>query len=143
MQVVGFNLIKISAEREKARVTSKPSTGIEFTDIEKEKVELLKDQEVVKISFKYLITYGDTEKKKQKPQGEVLFEGDIALSVTKEEAKEITKAWKKKQLPPGMNLNLFNVILRRCTPKAIFLEDEINLPFHTPMPKLSPKPSDN
>jgi len=31
------------------------------------------------------------------------------------------------------------MILRKCTPKAIHLEDEVNLPFHTPMPKLKPK----
>ena len=137
MQVIGFNFTKISAERIKDKITAKPGTSIEFTDLEKEKVEILKDSEAIKITFKYSVDYDDSEKK-DNPEGTVLFEGKIILSVLKDETKDIIKAWKKKKLPQDLNIFLFNLILRRCTPKSIFFEDEIGLPIHTPMPKLSP-----
>jgi len=140
MKIVGFNFSKISAERLSDKILKKPSTSIEFLDLQKDKVDLLKDSEVIKIYFNYSVNYDEQEKDKSKDKdGEVVIKGDVVLSATKEEAKDITKSWKKKKLPATLNINLFNLILRRCTPKAIFLEDEIGLPIHTPMPRLQQK----
>ncbi|MFH1803100.1 MAG: hypothetical protein ABH864_06675 [archaeon] len=136
MRVVGFNLSQISAEKSSEKVDKKPSTSIEFTDLQKDKVDMLKEGEVIKISFKYLIVYGEQEKEKD---GNVAIGGTVILSVTKDEAKDITKDWKKKKLPAALNMTLFNLILKRCTPKAIFLEDEVGLPMHTPSPRLGNK----
>ncbi|MBS3076745.1 hypothetical protein J4233_00570 [Candidatus Pacearchaeota archaeon] len=137
MKIIGFNLTKISAERiSKETIKKQPSTSIEFLDLKEDKTEFLKDEKIIKLSFKYSVSYGEQESSKE---GEVIFQGDVALSVTKEESKNITKDWKKKKLPSPMNIILFNFILRRCTPKAIFLEDEVSLPIHTPMPKLQQK----
>lgn len=135
MRVVGFNLTKIAAEKTAESINEKPTTGIEFVDLVKEKTDLLKDGELIKVTFTHSINYGEEKKK----EGNVFFEGNISLSVTKDESKDIMKNWKKKKLSPSLNLSLFNLILRRCTPKAIFLEDEVGLPIHTPMPKLQPK----
>jgi hypothetical protein len=136
MRIIGFNLSKLSAERLSAKVSKKPATSIEFVDLKKENVDLLKDSEIIKIFFKYSVLYGEQEKERD---GSVAIEGDVMISVAKEESKEITKSWKKKKLPGALNINLFNLILRRCTPKAIFFEDEIGLPIHTPMPRLQQK----
>ncbi len=139
MNVIGFSFTKISAEKNQAKITSPPGVSLEFTNLEKEPLDILKDAEAIKVFFKHSISYQEAEKKKEAPQGAVNFEGSIVLSVSKEEAKELFKSWKKKQLPPNINIFLFNLILKKCTPKAVFLEDEVNLPFHTPMPKFSPK----
>ena len=136
MRVIGFNLTKISAERISDKITKKPFTSIEFLELKEDKTDLLKEGKIVKLSFKYSVCYGEQENNKD---GEIVFKGDVVLSVTKEESKDITKDWKKKKLPTPMNIILFNLILKRCTPKAIFLEDEISLPIHTPMPKLQQK----
>jgi hypothetical protein len=133
MRVIGFNLTKILVEKISEKITKKPSISIEFLDLKEDKIDLLKEEKIVKLSFQYSVNYGDQKKDQE---GEVLFKGDIVLSVTKEESKDITKDWKKKKLPASLNLILFNLILKRCTPKAIFLEDEVALPIHTPMPKL-------
>jgi len=135
MQVLGFNLTKISAEKN-SKVTKPPVTNIEFIDYEKEKVDFLKDSEAVKIGFKYDLVYEGETKKENSNEGQVLFKGNVILSVSKEEIKKITKEWKKKQLPDDVKVLLFNLILRRCTPKAVHLQDEINLPFHVPMPRI-------
>lgn len=147
MQIIGFNLTKMSAEKSPEKHSSRPSIGIEFTNLEKEKVEILKEGEAIKLSFKHSIIYEDAEKKdsekKKESNGSVIFEGIIILSVTKEESKEINKSWKKQQLPSNMNLALFNFILRRCTPKAVALQDEIGLPISVPIPKISPGSNQN
>ncbi len=106
MQIIGFNLTKILAEKNKERITTKPSNSIEFTNLEKEKINVLKDNEALKVSFKYSIDYEESEKKDSK-EGSILFNGMILVSVSKEESREITKAWKKKQLPPNTNIFLF------------------------------------
>ncbi len=140
MQVIGFNFTKISAERFlNSEVTKGINTNLEFTNVEEEKLTLLKDSEAIKISFKYSINYGDKDPKKEtKKNGEVIFEGNIILSATKEEAKEVMKSWKKKELPGQAKLTLFNLIIRKCSPKALDLEDQINLRLHLPLPQLMP-----
>ena len=74
--------------------------------------------------------------KERNKEGNVLFEGKIILSVNKEELKNITKEWKRKNLPEEVKIPIFNLILRKCTPKAVQLQDEVNLPFHVPMPRV-------
>jgi hypothetical protein len=139
MQVIGFNFTKMSAEKMQ-KLIKNPSTHIEFIDLESEKIDLLKDNEAVKVFFTYDLLYGEgKDTKKEDSDAVVSFHGNISLSVSKDEFKEITNSWKDKRLPSDMNVFLFNLILRRCTPKAVHLQDEIGLPFHVPMPKLTPK----
>ena len=148
MKIIGFNFTKIFAERARPEQGHSLSTNIEFTNVEKDTIELLKDLDAIKVSFKYSISFSDPNSKKeekskkedQKEEKTPLFlEGLIVLSATKEESKDVLKFWKKKQLPPPFNVALFNAILRKCTPKAIQLEDELDLPSHIPIPQITPK----
>jgi hypothetical protein len=45
------------------------------------------------------------------------------------------KLWKKKEMPNAMRLPIFNFILRKCTAKALTLQDELGLPTHIPLPR--------
>ena len=140
MQVLGFNFIKISGERTvNFRQGSSINTNIEFIDIEKEEISLLKDTEAIKISYKFSVTYSKIENKKESKEGEISIEGNIIMSATKEEVKEIMKFWKKKEIPNQFKVPIFNIILRRCSLKAAQLEDDINLPIHLPLPKIELK----
>ena len=65
--------------------------------------------------------------------------GEIGLLPEPDELKEILKSWKKKQIADKFKTPLFNFIMSKCNIKALGLEDELNLPLHIPMPKLSPK----
>lgn len=140
MQVLGFNFTKISAERfPDYKPGSSINTNIEFTNIEKEEISVLKDLEAVKISYTFSVTYSKTENKKENKEGEIIFEGNIIMSATKEETKEITKLWKKKEISNQFKVPIFNIILRRCSLKAAQLEDDIGLPIHLPLPKIELK----
>lgn len=142
MQIIGFNFTKISAEKIEEMQKPNISTNIEFINIEKEKIDFLKDSEAFKVSFKYGLDYENREEKKILKNGEIKFEGRIILSTNKEESKKILKSWKKKEIPNEIKVPLFNLILKKCTPKAVYLQDEINLPSHVPMPRISPKQQD-
>lgn len=147
MQVIGSGFTKISAERFPSyKKHTGTSTNIEFTSMDKEDVPLLEKQEAIKISYKLIVGYEDREEEEKKSnkkvenQAEVIFEGSLILSAEKDEAKDILKAWKKQDLPNSFKVPLFNIILKKCTTKALQLEEEIGLPTHLPIPQLTPAP---
>ena len=152
MQIIGFNFTKVSAERF-MDFQGQPviNTDMEFLDLEREKLDILRDTEGIKATFRYSVIHEEKPQEKEekkikeekeskgKKQGQVIFEGHIILSASKDEAKNIFKSWKKKELPNSLRLPLFNLILRKCSPRAVQLEDEINLPLHLPFPQIKPQ----
>ncbi|MDO8508360.1 MAG: hypothetical protein Q7S27_01605 [Nanoarchaeota archaeon] len=136
MQIIGFNLKKVLAEKSENFQRGPINTNIEFTNVDKENLDMIKDNEALKVSFIFSVQYQDAEKKDDLKHGEVSFNGDILISVSKDESKEITKSWKKKQIPEITRIPVINFILRKCSAKALFLEDELNLPIHIPFPRV-------
>ncbi len=144
MQLIGFNLKKIQANRSPQFNRSAINTNIEFRDIDKEKVDLLKDNDALRISFIFSITYQDAEKLEKNPekkeeienQAEVKFEGDMLFSTNKEESKDLLKSWKKKQIPENFRIPMINFILKKCSVKALSLEEDLALPSHIPFPQI-------
>lgn len=143
MQVIGFNFTKILTERALQLTNFTLNTNIEFKNLEKEKVELLKDNKAIKLTFKYTVEYSNSEeKKKDEKLAEILFEGHIVFAVSKEEEKDLLKSWKKKRIPQNVQIPLFNLILKKCSPKAVYLADELGLPSPVPLPRIQPKPKE-
>lgn len=153
MQIVGFNFTKISAFRSPDFRRGSLNTNMVFLDITEEKLPLLSTK-AQKVTFRFSIEYKSPEaKKEEKPEpakepkeekknleAEIAFEGEIVLSVSEKETEKIQKAWEKKELPPEFNVFLFNMILKRCSLKALQIEDELNLPNHIPFPSLKTEP---
>ena len=138
MKLIGFNFTKISAQKsEKFNQEYSTNTNIDIANITEQTMDFLKEP-AVKISFKFTVFY--TPKGKETPKmGELVLEGDILFSAQAEEAKDIQKSWKKKDeksIPIGFKVPLFNLILKKCTPKSLELEDSLGLPPHLPMPSL-------
>ncbi len=141
MQLIGFNFIKISGERKLTfEGTYKISPNIEITNIEKDELEVLKGQDLVKISFRYTLSYTSEEKDrdgKKKSEGNILgqllLEGMLVLSSEKEgEFKEMIKKWKKKETDPQVSEAVFTIILQKCIAKIMELEENLGLPIYTP-----------
>lgn len=137
MKLIGFNFTNISAQKH-SPLKSKPSvnTNIEFIDVSSEKIQLLKESTGLSVSFKFTVNYTDGETKKEVKYGHILFEGKIILAATDDESQETIKNWKKKALPQTFQAPLFNIILKRCTSKALALEEELGLPPHIPIPQV-------
>ncbi|MEK6850274.1 MAG: hypothetical protein AABX85_01730 [Nanoarchaeota archaeon] len=142
MNVLSFNFTKISAERKLPFKHKSIRTNIEFINIEKDEIEMLKDSEVIKISFNFVVDYSESKEKEEskEPTGKIIFEGVVILSADKEESKEILEAWKNKKLPETTKAALFNLILKKCSIKALSLEEELNLPYHLPLPNIKKTP---
>ncbi len=148
MQIIGFGFTKITAFKSEnfTRNTANINTTMEFTNVLKEEIKLLKDNnEGLKLNFKLSIDYTLQDEKKQEKQdkqdkqGEISFEGYLIISASKEESKNIQKSYKKKQMSPTLLAPLYNFLLKKCTPKAMNLEDEIGLPLHIPIHQIKPK----
>lgn len=132
MKIVGFNFSKILAERVNNLVNPSVTNNVTFTNLKKDKLDLLKDEEVLKLSFKYSLLYSNKSDAKEINEEDkdavVLFEGSILISALKDEAKEFEKSWKKKQVPESKVVPLYNIIFKKCGAKAIPLQDELQIP---------------
>ena len=138
MKIIGFNFTKLNAERTEMKKTPLGvATDIKFLNIEKEeKLDVLKSGDILKVDFSYTVSYQTTETKKS--AASIIIEGFALIAAEKNEVKEILSVWKKKDLSTNFKLFLFNFILRKCTPKALSMESELDLPYHIPIPRLSP-----
>ncbi len=131
-QIIGFNLTKIFVEREKE---IKGQIGIRYNiqipEAKKEALSISKDKDVLSFDFKFTINY-------EPKMAGILFEGNVLLLAEPKESKEILKGWKKKEELRDARLLIYNTILTKCSVKALELEDDLNLPSHLPLPKLTP-----
>ncbi len=144
MQIIGFQLNKINAEKSpEFKKQTNNRMNIEFIEIQKQDASIIPEKETIVISFQYLLEYYSQEKKKEETQASIKFEGKIIIAADKNESKDILNTWKKKKLSDQFKVILFNIILRKCSTKALLLEEELNLPSHLPLPMVSQiKPSD-
>lgn len=135
MKLAGFSFNKISVEKE---ATQRPeevkiNTNIEVTKIRVAKSDLFKSkEEMLVVGFSYEIAYEPSFAK-------IEFLGDVILAIESKIAKNIIKQWKDKKLPEGFRASLFNIILAKANIRALQLEDEMNLPYHIPLPSLRPE----
>lgn len=133
MPVVGFHLKKISVER-KEPITSQINikTNMKITDITEEKtiVEIAKEGVALQFNFDFTINY-------EPKVATIHFSGHVLNIEKEEEAKEILKAWKDKKLDEELRLRISNMIWVKCNIKAFLLEEEIGLPIHIPLPRLT------
>ena len=133
MQIIGFNFSKISAEKKKAldgKIEVK--SNLEVKNISPEKIEMIKDKDVLKFGFEFTIDYTPNV-------ASIAFEGFILLIVDKEQSKEILKKWKAKKVSDEVRIPLFNMILTKCNLKALQFEEEFGIPTHIPLPRINPQ----
>jgi len=132
MRIIGFNFTKISIEKLKEpselKEQLKINTQIDVPELTEVKSHLLKTkEEIIGAKFTYGVNYDPGFAK-------IELEGRILVAVEPKVAKEIFKQWKKKKMPEDFRLLLFNVVLKKSSLKALYLEEELNLPLHMPMP---------
>ncbi|MEK6898868.1 MAG: hypothetical protein AABW79_02105 [Nanoarchaeota archaeon] len=129
MRVLGFNFTKIHASRkDKWEKNEKINTNIELSDIEKDSIDILKQNEIIKVKFSYKILY-------EPNNAEVIFEGNIILDLDETLSKEMIKDWKKKEIPEKIKIPLLNLVMTKCNIKALELEEQLSMPFHLKLPR--------
>lgn len=131
MRVIGFNFTKVSAERLKTDVKDlKINTTIDIPEITTLDSDIIKTKDdILEVKFTYKVNY-------EPGFAKVDMAGTILLSVEPKLAKEIVAQWKKKTTPTELNMFIYNIIIRKAGPKALVLEDELNIPAHLPLPMM-------
>jgi hypothetical protein len=129
IKILGFNFTKLEA-RKKTDFEGKLEIGtnINISSVEKHKLDLVKD-DVLKIGFDFIISYKDL--------GQVAVAGIMYLLVDSKTLKDAVKQWEDKKLPEDLRLTILNLILQKSSLKALELEEDLGLPLHMPMPRVS------
>jgi len=132
MKLAGFNFNKINVEKgQKEKPNNlKINTNVEILDITTKKSSFLKEKETfLVIQFSHMIEYGQDFAK-------IELSGNVGLVLDSKKGKDILKEWKKKKMPVDFKIDLFNLILNKTNVRALPLEEEMNLPYHIPLPSL-------
>jgi hypothetical protein len=134
MKLVSFNFTKIDVEKFSDKLKDlKITTGIDILDIKSVKSDILKlKEELLAVNFKYNVLY-------EEKIAHLNFQGNLLVSAEPSDAKEILKEWQDKKIPEEFKLNIFNIILKKASLKAIQFEEEFNLPLHLPLPSIKPQ----
>lgn len=131
MKLLGFKFNKINIEKFTNEAKElKINTNIDISEINKIQTEVFKtNEELLGIKFNYTINYEPNFAKLE-------FSGNLLISVDSKVNKEVLKKWKDKQIPDDFRIPLFNLIMRKSSIKALEFEEEMDLPYHIPMPTL-------
>ncbi|MEK6885872.1 MAG: hypothetical protein AABX17_02810 [Nanoarchaeota archaeon] len=136
MRIVGFTINKIQAERKNViRDKLEIKSGLNIEDITKEEVDISKSA-AIKFDFTYSIDYAPN-------LAEIKIKGSVIALDEKEESKDLLKEWKKKKFNSPLKIPLFNFIMDKCTIKSLEIEEQLGLPFHIPLPRLTPTETQN
>lgn len=137
MKVIGFNYAKVSAERtSKWQPLKKINADIQLTDVLSEKLDVMKESDVVRIGFKFTVDY-------EPKNATIVLEGFVTLSMGSEESKEVIKNWaKKKELNEELRNTLVKLLWKKCNLKAFQLEEELGIPTHLQLPQIAIRPKD-
>ena len=131
MKVLGFNFTKINIEK-LSEITKdlKIGTSIDVPDIKEIDSDMFKTKEkFLAVKFSHTINY-------EPDLAKLEFSGNVLISLDYEKVEEVIDMWKDKKMPEDFRLSLFNLIMRKCSIKALELEENVNLPYHIPMPSL-------
>ncbi|MEM3405578.1 MAG: hypothetical protein QW117_01225 [Candidatus Pacearchaeota archaeon] len=130
MKIIGFGLTRIEAKKlDNIKDDLKINTNVEIKEIVKEEIESLKDFYPLKISFSFSVNYLENI-------GYVNIDGYLVISTDKKEFKEILKDWEDKKIEDSIKLIILNFIITKVSLKALQLEEELNLPYHIPFPRI-------
>ncbi len=134
MEILGFNITKISAEKRIESIKEvKIETKMNILDISPIEIKQLKNTEnSLKIKFDYLLDYG-------KEVAFINIQGYLIISLESPLFKEVIDSWNKKKLPENFQVTIINIIFQRAGIKALLVEDQLNLPLHTPTPSIKMK----
>jgi len=136
MQIIGFNITKISGERQEGfngKLDLKQNLNID--EIKEDEIQLSK-QKVLNLNFTFGLDYSENK------LGNIEIKGKLVIMPDEGEAETILKKWETRQLPDAFKLFAFNFIMGKCNIKALQLEDELNLPPHIQLPRLAPQPKE-
>ena len=136
MKVIGFGFEKISSEKKNPiKGKLEISANAQIQEITEEKADMLKDVSLLKFNFEFKLEYNPNI-------ANIEIDGYVLVSIEKKEAKEIIKKWKSKELDDKIRLDILNFVISKTGLKALQIEEDLDLPFHMPFPRIMNKKED-
>ena len=132
--IINFRLDKVHSEKKNApRGNIEAKNNLRVTNIEEESLSSLSKEKALNVYFSFVVEY-------QPKIANIEIEGSITYLTDQKVVKEILDNWQKnKKIKPEIAAPIFNYILSKCSVKALRLEEELELPFHIPIPKIKQK----
>ncbi|MFH0805794.1 MAG: hypothetical protein V1901_02875 [Patescibacteria group bacterium] len=135
MPIIGYYYDKILMEKNKpVEQDLQVKNKVHIIDIEEtDKPFKEKGKGILKFKFEFELLY-------EPKIGKIIFEGHILYMDDEKITKDMLKTYKKdKKLPQAITLQILNTILYKAHLKALDLGNDLNLPAHLPIPKISSK----
>ena len=133
MPIIGFNFDNIYAEKTnklEGSINIKQKIGI--TEISTEKLPLNKEEDALKFDFEFLVDYEPSLAK-------IHIKGHVLSIEEPKLHKDVLDKWKKsKKVNQDMLQDVFNIIVSKCTIKALSMSQDINVPPLIPLPRVQP-----
>ena len=131
MQIIGFNIERIEAEKHAKEVKDlKVKYNANIKSVAVEEMNIGKKTEVLKVNFEFKIEY-------EPDIGNIDFSGHVLILEDPKKVKTIVEQWNKdKDTQSLFSLQIINIILIRANIKALFIAQEVNLPPHIPLPRV-------
>lgn len=131
MTIVGFNFIKVKAEKKNpAKGKININNTIKVTDIKESDLSLDKSKMGLKVEVEFVSSYDPDI-------GSISLTGEVLLIEDSKKAGLIVKSWKdKKVLPQDSTTSILNVALTKSNVEALILSQLVNLPPPVQLPKV-------
>jgi hypothetical protein len=132
MPVIGMTMRSINAKKEKDIVGGrvKVKTNTDLTDVVKHDIQGM-DVKALSIDFEFKTEYMTLDEKDK--LANITISGSV-LFVDKN-SDEIFEKWQKdKELPQDVSIQVINMLLDKCSKKALILSDDLQLPSPIAMP---------
>lgn len=132
MPVIGMTMKSINAKKERDIVGGrvKVKTNTDLTDVVKHDIKGM-DVKALSIDFDFKTEYMSLDEKDK--LANITISGSV-LFVDKN-SDEIFKKWQKdKELPQDVSIQVINMLLDKCSKKALLLSDDLQLPSPIAMP---------
>jgi len=132
MAIVGFNFIKLNAERKsppKGKINI--NNNVSIKDVASYDMFLGKNKQAgLKFEFEFTSVYSPEV-------ASILITGEVLYLGTADENEELLKAWKKdKKIKKEILAEILNTALARASLEALMISREFNLPPPIPLPKV-------
>ena len=131
MPIVGFTFTKVSVEK-KPLISKEVQVN---NDLQLKKVDLAQRSDYTgsdlgRFSFTFTVAYGEI--------GSIDLAGYVLYADTPENLKRIVETWEKDKMIPALLLQqILNAILVKSNVKALELAQDVGLPPHFDLPKLT------
>lgn len=130
MPIVGFNFLKISAEKKNAIAPEGKvniANDVSIKDVEEANFGKNKG---LKLTYSFSSNYNPD-------LGKIELEGDVFFTDKEKVVKDMLDSWKKnKKLPEEVMINILDFLLIKCNTQSIILSKDLNLPPPIPFPKV-------